>query len=149
MSALVARLAFAALLALSSLAVLAADAVPTQMDPVSQARAVKLAEKLRCLVCQNQSIAESNAELAVDLRRPIKLRVRELEMRRSYRRGRETVGDIDKIMHAVLTCVTAGYGLGFNRAMPSASAALAEAERRWHVWFDAAPKVDAPLQRQP
>jgi cytochrome c-type biogenesis protein CcmH len=32
---------------------------------------VNLANELRCLVCQNQSIAESNAELAVDLRRQI------------------------------------------------------------------------------
>ena len=31
-----------------------------------------MAERLRCLVCQNQSIAESNAELAVDLRRQIR-----------------------------------------------------------------------------
>jgi cytochrome c-type biogenesis protein CcmH len=50
----------------------AAVAVPTEMDPVSAKRAVKLAEKLRCLVCQNQSIAESNAELANDLRGQIR-----------------------------------------------------------------------------
>jgi len=49
----------------------AADAVPTAQDPVAASRAVKLSEKLRCLVCQNQSIAESNAELALDLRRQI------------------------------------------------------------------------------
>ena len=40
----------------------AADAVPTEQDPVAQARAVKLSEQLRCLVCQNQTIAESNAD---------------------------------------------------------------------------------------
>ncbi len=41
-------------------------------QPVEQARrAAHLAEQLRCLVCQNQSIADSNAELAVDLRRQI------------------------------------------------------------------------------
>ncbi len=50
----------------------AAEAVPTEMDPVKAARAVKLAEKLRCLVCQNQSIADSNAELANDLRGQIR-----------------------------------------------------------------------------
>jgi cytochrome c-type biogenesis protein CcmH len=66
-----ARLATALMLALGPLAALAADAVPTEQDPVAAARAVKLSEKLRCLVCQNQSIAESNAELAVDLRRQI------------------------------------------------------------------------------
>jgi cytochrome c-type biogenesis protein CcmH len=51
----------------------AADtAVPTEQDPVAQSRAVKLEEQLRCLVCQNQTIAESNAELAVDLRRQVR-----------------------------------------------------------------------------
>ncbi len=49
----------------------AGDAVPTITDPVTNKRAVHLAEQLRCLVCQNQSIADSNAELAVDLRRQI------------------------------------------------------------------------------
>ncbi len=47
------------------------EAVPAASDPVAQARAVKLASELRCLVCQNQSIAESNAALAVDLRNQI------------------------------------------------------------------------------
>ena len=50
----------------------AGEAVPTENDPVAAARAVHLANELRCLVCQNQSIAESNAELAVDLRRQIR-----------------------------------------------------------------------------
>jgi cytochrome c-type biogenesis protein CcmH len=63
-------LALAALLALAAPAI-ARDAAPTARDPVAQERAVGLANELRCLVCQNQSIAESNAELAVDLRRQI------------------------------------------------------------------------------
>jgi cytochrome c-type biogenesis protein CcmH len=62
---------FALGLALGPLAAPAKDAVPTAQDPVAAERAVDLAEKLRCLVCQNQSIADSNAELAVDLRRQI------------------------------------------------------------------------------
>lgn len=53
----------------------AKDAEPTDKDPVKQARAVKLTEQLRCLVCQNQSIADSNAELAVDLRRQVREQV--------------------------------------------------------------------------
>jgi cytochrome c-type biogenesis protein CcmH len=60
------------LLALAPLAAAANEAVPTESDPVAAARAVQLANELRCLVCQNQSIAESNAELAVDLRRQIR-----------------------------------------------------------------------------
>lgn len=50
----------------------AGEAKPTEQDPGTQARAVRLGEKLRCLVCQNQTIEESNAELAVDLRRQIR-----------------------------------------------------------------------------
>jgi cytochrome c-type biogenesis protein CcmH len=61
-----------AIVLLAPLAAIAADAVPTEMDPVKAARAVKLAEQLRCLVCQNQSISESNAELANDLRGQIR-----------------------------------------------------------------------------
>jgi len=56
---------------LLSVAVRADEATPTVADPVTNKRAVRLAEQLRCLVCQNQSIAESNAELAVDLRKQI------------------------------------------------------------------------------
>lgn len=37
-------------------------------DPVLEARARSLSEGLRCLVCQNQSIDDSNAELAKDIR---------------------------------------------------------------------------------
>ena len=59
-------------IALWPLIVLAADAVPTEKDGVAAARAVRLAEKLRCLVCQNQTIEDSNAELAQDLRRQIR-----------------------------------------------------------------------------
>jgi cytochrome c-type biogenesis protein CcmH len=58
-------------LAVAPLLAPAKDAVPTAQDPVAAKRAVALSEQLRCLVCQNQSIAESNAELAVDLRRQI------------------------------------------------------------------------------
>jgi cytochrome c-type biogenesis protein CcmH len=65
------RLIAALLLALAPLAALA-TAVPTEQDPVADARAVKLEEQLRCLVCQNQTIAESNADLAADLRRQVR-----------------------------------------------------------------------------
>ena len=46
-----------------------ADLAPTVApDPQLEADVQELSHKLRCLVCQNQSIAESNAPLAVDLR---------------------------------------------------------------------------------
>jgi cytochrome c-type biogenesis protein CcmH len=67
----IASLVLGAALALLPLTALAAEAVPTERDPVAAARAVRLAEKLRCLVCQNQTIADSNATLAQDLRQQI------------------------------------------------------------------------------
>jgi cytochrome c-type biogenesis protein CcmH len=71
------RLAMLLMLALAAgpPGALAAEAVPTEKDSVAAARAVKLAEELRCLVCQNQTIADSNAELAQDLRRQIREQV--------------------------------------------------------------------------
>jgi cytochrome c-type biogenesis protein CcmH len=61
-------------LALAALAGPAAanEALPTLNDPVAAKREVELAKQLRCLVCQNETIADSRAGLAVDLR--IKLR---------------------------------------------------------------------------
>lgn len=44
-------------------------------DPVLEARAREISKELRCLVCQNQSIDDSNAELAADLRRIVRERL--------------------------------------------------------------------------
>jgi cytochrome c-type biogenesis protein CcmH len=62
-------------------------------DPALEARARTLSAELRCMVCQNQSIDDSNADLAKDLR----LLVRE----------RITDGDSDE---AVLTYIVSRYG---------------------------------------
>ena len=62
-------------------------------DPVLEARARELSAELRCLVCQNQSIDESNAPLARDLR----LLVRE----------RLTAGDTDR---EIIDYIVARYG---------------------------------------
>ena len=51
--------------------VLAREASTVGADPVLQARMMRLATVLRCLVCQNQTIADSHAELAQDLRNQI------------------------------------------------------------------------------
>lgn len=50
----------------------AREAEPLAEDPVVEQRLNKLAEELRCLVCQNESLAGSRAELANDLRREIR-----------------------------------------------------------------------------
>jgi cytochrome c-type biogenesis protein CcmH len=59
------------LIVASSGAGLAEEAAPSA-DPAAEPRVKRLAEELRCLVCQNQSLADSNADLAVDLRRQIR-----------------------------------------------------------------------------
>lgn len=50
----------------------AAEAVPAAADPVLEARMLKITAELRCLVCQNQTIADSHADLAVDLRQQVR-----------------------------------------------------------------------------
>ena len=52
--------------------VFAKEAAPTAPDPALEKRAVALEEQLRCLVCQNQTIADSHAELAIDLKKEIR-----------------------------------------------------------------------------
>ncbi len=44
-------------------------------DPAKEARARELSAQIRCLVCQNQSIDESNAGLAADMRQLIRERI--------------------------------------------------------------------------
>ena len=41
-------------------------------DPVAQARLIELSTELRCMVCQNESLASSHAPLAEDLRREVR-----------------------------------------------------------------------------
>ena len=67
---------FAALLATASLPAFAEEAKALADDPAIEARLVHLASDLRCLVCQNESLAGSHAELAEDLRREIRTQMR-------------------------------------------------------------------------
>ena len=50
----------------------AGQAQDLAQDPVLEKRMIGLADKLRCLVCQNESLASSHAELAEDLRREVR-----------------------------------------------------------------------------
>jgi len=61
-----------ALLMLVSFAAFAREAPPAAEDPVLEKRMLRIAAELRCLVCQNQTIADSNADLAVDLREQVR-----------------------------------------------------------------------------
>lgn len=54
----------------------AGEAASNAEDPVIEQRMINLAEDLRCLVCQNESLAGSHAELAEDLRREIRAQMK-------------------------------------------------------------------------
>lgn len=53
-------------------AAMAGEAKPMAKDPALEQRMIALSENLRCLVCQNESLAGSHAELAEDLRQEIR-----------------------------------------------------------------------------
>lgn len=50
----------------------AQEALPTATDPALEARVMALSSELRCLVCQNQTVADSHAALAIDLRNQVR-----------------------------------------------------------------------------
>ena len=58
---------------LSSIGASAKDAVPLADDPVTEQRLIVISEEMRCLVCQNESLAGSRSDLANDLRREIRI----------------------------------------------------------------------------
>ena len=67
-----ASLTLALLCCLLPVAAWAKEAQPVADDPELEKRVMALAEDLRCLVCQNETIAASHAPLAVDLRQQIR-----------------------------------------------------------------------------
>jgi cytochrome c-type biogenesis protein CcmH len=63
---------FFSLLLLISLAVQAKEAPLAAANPELEKRVMALSEELRCLVCQNQTLADSHAELAIDLKNQVR-----------------------------------------------------------------------------
>jgi cytochrome c-type biogenesis protein CcmH len=55
----------------------AQESRPVAADPALEKKVITLSNELRCLVCQNQTIADSNAELAVDLRNQVRKQLSE------------------------------------------------------------------------
>jgi cytochrome c-type biogenesis protein CcmH len=72
MRSLLTRLVISLAWALACSACIAAEALPASDNPALEARVMKISSELRCLVCQNQTIADSHADLAVDLRRQVR-----------------------------------------------------------------------------
>src|ERR1700751_6162005 len=87
-------LALALAIAIGGTAARAVEPAERLADPALEARARTLSPELRCLVCQNQSIDESNADLAHDLRVLLRKRL--------------AAGDTDR---QVLHCNVARYGV--------------------------------------
>ena len=87
-------LALVLLIAIGGDAAWAVEPSERLADPALEARARALSKELRCLVCQNQSIDESNADLAHDLRLLLRQRL--------------AVGDTDQ---QVLDYIVARYGV--------------------------------------
>ena len=56
---------------------LAKEAAPLAQDEATEKRLVAISSELRCLVCQNESLSGSNAELANDLRREIRAQIKD------------------------------------------------------------------------
>lgn len=55
----------------------ASEATPVAADPVLEAKVQSLSEVLRCLVCQNQNLADSHADLAIDLKNQVREMLRQ------------------------------------------------------------------------
>lgn len=72
------RLGFLSLLLLCLFAsyAIAKDAEPLADDPAVEQRLTNLSKELRCLVCQNETLADSQAGLAEDLRREIREQIK-------------------------------------------------------------------------
>ena len=66
------QLVLAVLITLFGLQAFAIDKAPAFADPARQARYERLSRELRCLVCRSETIADSNAQLATDLRRQVR-----------------------------------------------------------------------------
>lgn len=60
------------MLALAAVAAQGREAPPAVANPELEKRVMELSEQLRCLVCQNQTLADSHAELAIDLKNQVR-----------------------------------------------------------------------------
>ena len=69
--------AFSTVFALNVGIAIANEAAPLADDPVVEQRLISISEEMRCLVCQNESLAGSRSDLANDLRREIRVLIKE------------------------------------------------------------------------
>ena len=105
------RFVAALLLSFAAVSALAIEPGEILSDPAQEARARAIGKELRCLVCQNQSIDDSNADLARALRKLVRERV--------------VAGDTDA---QVIDFIVARYG-AFVRLKPPMDG------ETWLLWF--------------
>jgi cytochrome c-type biogenesis protein CcmH len=113
-------------------------------DPAQEARAEAVGSQLRCLVCQNESIEDSNANLAKDLRAKVREQVKEgrtdaqiiawmVARYGTFVRLRPPLNAATVLLYAtpVLALLAGGLAAFFGRARQAAAPApLSEAERQ-------------------
>ena len=121
----------ALLLALPALAV-----EPSEMlkDPALEARAREIGRALRCVVCQNQAIDDSNAEVAHDMRRAV--------------RERLTAGDSDDAVFAFMVARYGDYVL-LKPPFKIGHAGCCGSAARWSCCSPAAPCCSPPASAAP
>ena len=71
------QIALIALCLFSLGASFAKEATPLADDPATEQRLISISEEMRCLVCQNESLAGSRSDLANDLRQEIRIQIKE------------------------------------------------------------------------
>ncbi|MBJ6370284.1 cytochrome c-type biogenesis protein [Sedimentitalea arenosa] len=143
------NLALVCALGIAYLATPAQAVLPDEVldDPVLEERARELSRELRCLVCRNESIDESNADLARDLRLLVRERLVEgdsneqalefiVDRYGEYVLLRPTTGGSNWILWAagpLMLLLAGGVGYGYLRGREAApktqEAALSEAEQ--------------------
>lgn len=122
-------------------------ATPTAADPALEVRVMKIADELRCLVCQNETIAASHAELAIDLRQQIREQL-------SDGRSRSQILDFMKqrygdfvLYRPPLKASTVMLWLGPFALLLLAAFMLVQSIRRRDPQAEPAPLSDADVQR--
>ena len=117
-------------------------------DPKVEARLKSIAHELRCLVCQNQTIADSDAPLAVDLRQQVRAMVREGKSDDEIRGYMvERYGDF-VLYKPPFNAVTAVLWVGPALLIVGAFAALFVMLRRRRDAAAGAPRPDAARRRE-
>jgi cytochrome c-type biogenesis protein CcmH len=138
---------------------------PSEMlkDPAQEARARELSAQLRCLVCQNESIDDSDADLAKDIRLLIRERITKGESNAEVRDFLVSrYGDFILLkppfklstallwFSAPLTFLLGGLAIWFaSRRRPAPTAALSEKEERLLLMLQEAGAVVPPTSPPP